>query len=84
MVLVDRDLSRLERHFHYLYQPLKELRASDDPDALLWEWRWAEKPSQGWRNAQFYDHVVDVVAEALCVPRDEAEELVREYVAQTR
>lgn len=80
---LDRGLSKLERHFFYLYRPLEQLRASDDPDALLSEWRRTEKHSQERRNALFYDQAVDGIAEALCLPRNEAEALVREYIEAT-
>ncbi len=63
---VARALDRLRLNFYHLWLVLEELRASDDPDALLLEWREAPQGSQGWRKALFYDDALEVLRVALC------------------
>lgn len=58
-------LDRLRKNFYQLWRVLEELRVSDDPGALLSEWREAPKGSQGWRKALFYDQALEVLSVAL-------------------
>ncbi len=73
-------LERLRKNFYHLWQVLGELRSSPSPDALLEQWGRAPKPSQEWRCALFYEAALDVLAVSLSLPREETEQLVRQYV----
>ena len=81
---MDGAMERLRKNFYHLWQVLGELRSSPSPDALLREWRGAQKPSQEWRKALFYETAIDVLSVALGVPREETSSLVREYVGAAR
>jgi len=74
----------LRLNFYHLYRVLEELRTTPSPrpapDSLLRDWRGAQKPSQEWRKALFYEQAIDVLTVALGVPREETSSLVREYV----
>ncbi len=81
---LDRALHRLRLNFYHLYRVLEELRTTPSPrpapDSLLRDWRRAPRPTQEWRKALFYETAIAVLSIALSLPREETEELVREYV----
>ncbi len=83
-VALERALERLRKNFYHLWRVLEELRSSPRPrpapDSLLRDWRGAQKPSQEWRKALFYEQAIDVLTVALGVPREDVSSLVREYV----
>src|SRR5687767_3757842 len=54
VVLSARTLDRLRKNFWHLHIILKELRASQEPEAKLAAWKEAERPSMGWRKAREY------------------------------
>lgn len=81
--MLERALERLRKNFYQLYQPIRELRASPSPEDLLQEWRAAQKPSQEWRNARFYEQAIDVLSVAMALPRTRTKELVRQYIAES-
>ncbi len=78
--VLDRPLERLRKNHYSLWKTLQELRSSPDPNALREQWGRAQKPSQEWRKALFYETAIAVLSIALSLPREETEELVREYV----
>ncbi len=55
-------LDRLRRNFYQLHEPVREYM--EDPSRLE-RWQRAEKHSQGWRKALFFEEALEVLDTAL-------------------
>ncbi len=74
---------RLMKSFYHLWQVLEDLRLSPDPDALLSEWRQAERPSKEWRQAQEYEHAIRILSVVMRLDPEETEKRVWEHVTES-
>jgi hypothetical protein len=81
---LDLALERMFKNFYPWWKVLKELRQSERPEDLLAEWRRSPKGTQEGRKAMFFREAIGVLAVALGLPREEAEELVWQHVTKDR
>jgi hypothetical protein len=79
---LERALHRLRLNFYHLWRPIKELRESPDPSALLWEWYEAEEGTIERRNASFHKQAIQVLSAAMGTSRTKTKKLLHAYITQ--
>ena len=80
--VLDHGLHHLKLNHSYILRPILELRASSRTEDLLEEWRRAPRPSPAWRSGLHSEQSLDVRNIIMSMPREEAEQLVWEHIAE--